>query len=114
MINLDLTWPESAGMAVVLAAGSAALLRRGQSRPSRPSRPSRSGRAMTGAGRFVREAALFFALFALWQYAGSFALLGADGGARRRLWIWRAKREVPPPTEATLQRLFLPHPLLVP
>jgi hypothetical protein len=101
MINLDLTWQESAGAAVALAAAAAAMLRQGGTRP------------WAGAGRFVREAALFFALFALWQYAGSFALLGADGAADRGLWIWRAERTLRLPSETAVQHFFLPHPLLI-
>ena len=102
MINIDLTWQESAGTAVVLAAASAALLRRGG-----------GGRRVAGGGRIAGEAALFFGLFALWQYAGSFALLGAGGATGRGLWIWRAERAVHLPSEAAVQRLFLPHPPLV-
>lgn len=108
VINVDLTWPESAGMAVVLAAASAALLWRGTA----AARSAAAGR-LAGAGRFVREAALFFALFALWQYAGSFALLGADGATGRARWIWHAERDLRLPSEAAVQRLFLPHPLLI-
>ena len=85
----------------MLAAAAAALLRRGGTRPG------------AGAGRFVREAALFFALFGLWQYAGSFSLLGPDGAIDRGMWIWQAERSVHLPSETALQQVFLPHPLLI-
>jgi hypothetical protein len=116
VITIGISWQESAGTAVVLAGIAAVLLRRGgatgtEREPS--SEVTRGQRRLAGAGRFVREAALFFALFGLWQYAGSFALLGTDGAADRGLWIWRAERTVHLPSEAALQRLFLSHPLLV-
>lgn len=108
MITVDLPWQESAGTAVALAGVSAALLHRGGRAGE-----TRLERRLAGAGRFVRESALFFALFAMWQYAGSFALLGTDGATDRGLWIWRAEHTVRLPSEAALQRVFLPHPLLI-
>ena len=121
MINISLTWQQSAGTAVVLAGVSAALLWRGgaaragawTAAGASGAARSRTDRRVSGAGRFVREAALFFALFGLWQYAASFALFGAGGATGRGLWIWRAERAVHLPSEAAVQRLFLPHPLLV-
>jgi hypothetical protein len=65
------------------------------------------------AGLFTQESALVLALFALWQYAGSFALMGPDGALGRSRWIWHAERLMHLPSETWVQRLFLPHPLLV-
>ena len=59
------------------------------------------------------ETALVLALYALWQFAGSFSVMGPGGALRRAAWIWRFERAVHLPSEAWLQRLFLPHPLLI-
>ncbi len=65
------------------------------------------------AGRFGTEAALLFGLFALWQYAGSFSVLPSTGGVPRARWLWHAERVLHLPDEVSVQRLFLPHPLLI-
>ena len=64
-------------------------------------------------GVFAGEASLLFALFGLWQYAGSFTLMGPAGALSRARWIWHAERVMHLPSETSVQRLFLPHPLLV-
>jgi uncharacterized membrane protein YgcG len=51
-------------------------------------------------------------LFALWQYAGSFAVLGPGGALGRARWIWNVERAAGLPSEAALQHVFLPHRLL--
>jgi PAP2 superfamily len=62
---------------------------------------------------FVREAGLVVGLFALWQYAGSFSVMGTDGAMPRAWWIWHTERAWHLPSEAAVQRLALPHPLVV-
>jgi hypothetical protein len=52
-------------------------------------------------------------LFALWQYAGSFSLMGPGGALSRARWIWHFERAIHLPSETAIQRLFLPHPLLI-
>lgn len=52
-------------------------------------------------------------LFALWAYAGSFSLLGRDGAIARARWLWHFERGIHLPNEASIQHVFLPHPLLV-
>lgn len=131
MINLDLNWQQAGAVAGVLAVAAAAMLR--QSRVLAPVRqPARSespaaatvpeetiaGRAvparrLAAAGGFVREAALVVGLFALWQLAGSVSALGPAGAIGRARWLWQAERVLYLPDEATLQRLVLPHPILV-
>src|SRR6201995_6216095 len=59
------------------------------------------------------EAALLFGLYALWQFAGSFAVMGTSGAVPRARWLWDAERILHLPSETALQRLILPHPLLV-
>jgi PAP2 superfamily len=100
VIDLDLTWQEATAAAGALAAGTLALRR---------SRRPRLAALSTG----TRESALILALFALWQYAGSFSLLGPGGALGRSRWIWHAERVLGLPSETSVQRLFLPHPLVI-
>ncbi len=124
MINLDLTWQQAGAGAACLAVAAAALLRRGRvmaeaGRPAddelRPHdlRGAATARRLRAAGGFVREAAVVLGLFALWQLAGSYSLMGPDGATGRARWLWHAERTLPLPSEAALQRLILPHPLMV-
>ena len=59
------------------------------------------------------ESALLFGLYALWQFAGSFTVMGTSGALPRGRWLWDAERVLHLPSETALQRLVLPHPLLV-
>jgi hypothetical protein len=59
------------------------------------------------------EAALLFGLYALWQFAGSFTVLSTAGALPRARWLWHAERVLYLPSEASVQRPFLAHPLLV-
>ena len=69
MVDLELSWQAAAVTAACL--GGAAV---GCRRASRP-------RLRTAAG-FLQEAAVLLALFALWQLAGSYAVLGPGRGHR--------------------------------
>jgi len=100
VINLELDWRQAAGAAAGLAVAAAALAAAGQPR-------------LTRIAAFAREAALALGLFALWQYAGSFAVLGPGGALGRSRWIWRFERAIHLPSETAIQRFFLPHPLLI-
>lgn len=100
MINIALNWHEAAATAAGLAVASVAL------------RATRKPR-LTSAAVFISEAALVTGLFALWQYAGSFSLMGPDGAVSRARWIWRFERALHLPSEAAIQHAFLPHPLIV-
>jgi hypothetical protein len=124
MINLDPTWQQAAAGAASLAVAAAALLRRGRviSGAGRPGddeasradqRRAVTARRLRAAGAFIREAALVVGLFALWQFAGSFSLMGPDGAIDRARWLWRAERVLHLPSEAALQGLILPYPLIV-
>src|ERR1700733_8675413 len=70
-------------------------------------------RRLAMAAGIAQEAAILLALFALWQLAGSFSLIGPDGALARAQWIWHAERAVHLPSETEVQRAFLSHPLLV-
>jgi hypothetical protein len=64
-------------------------------------------------GGVAWESALLFALYGLWQFAGSFTVMGTSGALPRARWLWDAERVLHLPSETALQRLVLPHPLLV-
>ncbi len=143
MINLALSWPQAAGAAAALGAGWAALRLAGRCRPatagrrrggsggssssaasgdlasrdlaSRDAAGARGLRRVTRAGlaAVAGETGLVLALYALWQFAGSFSVMGPAGALARARWIWRFERAVHLPSEAALQRVFLPHPLLI-
>jgi PAP2 superfamily len=74
--------------------------------------PGRSGPWMLWGG-VAWESALLFGLYALWQFAGSFTVMGTSGALPRGRWLWDAERVLHLPSETALQRLVLPHPLLV-
>ncbi len=100
MINLVLSWPEAGAAAAALGGTSVAL------------RASRRPR-LAGASVFTQEAGLLLGLFALWDLAGSYDVMGPGGALARSRWIWHFERTIGLPSEASLQRVFLPHPLLV-
>jgi len=68
---------------------------------------------LTAAAPFAGEAGLVVALYALWQYAGSFSVMGTGGAIGRAQWIWNIERAWHLPSEAILQKLALPYPLIV-
>jgi PAP2 superfamily len=98
--HLELSWPQAAILAAVLAAVAVVLVRTRRAR-------------LVATGRFTGEAALLAGLFALWQYAGSFSFLSPDGALPRGQWLWDAERWLHLPSETALQDAFLPHPLLI-
>ena len=106
MPHLELGWQPAAIIAVCLGAAAVACI---QARRTHWAHRSR----LVAAGRFGGEAALLFGLFALWQYAGSFSVLPSSGGLPRGRWLWHAERVLHLPGEAAVQRLILPHPLVV-
>ena len=97
MQNLTLSWQSAGALSVAVYAGS--VLAR------------RSGR--TAAGLLLREAATVVGLFAVWQFAGQLSVMGTDDAIARGQWIWDTERKLGLPSEAALQRLVLPHQLLV-
>jgi hypothetical protein len=59
------------------------------------------------------ESALLFGLYGLWQFAGSFTVMGTSGALPRARWLWDTERAFGLPSETAVQRLILGHPLLV-
>jgi len=64
-------------------------------------------------GGVAWEAGLLFGLYALWQFAGSFTVMGTSGAIPRARWLWQAERFLHMPSETALQHPLLSHPLLV-
>src|ERR1700716_4168534 len=67
-------------------------------------------RRLTSAAMFTQETALVLVLFGLWQFAGSFSVMGPGGALGRGRWIWHLERVMHLPNETSVQRLVLPHP----
>jgi hypothetical protein len=100
VIHFELTWQQAAGAAACLAITTAAL------------RITRKPR-LTSISLVTQETGLVVGLFALWQYAGSFAVMGPGGALGRGRWIWHVERVLRMPSETAVQRVFRPHPLLI-
>jgi hypothetical protein len=66
-----------------------------------------------GAVAIAQESGVVVGLFALWQFAGRYATRIPGGALARARWIWHAERVIGLPSEAAVQRLFLPYPLVV-
>src|SRR6516164_4659575 len=80
------------------------------------SRVARVARTWTGWalwGGVAWEAALLSGLYGLWMFAGSFTVMSPAGALPRARWLWHAERVLYLPNETSVQRLFLPHPLLI-
>ena len=92
---------------------AAAAIRVGR-RAGHPTGPT-TGRAASWAlwGDVAWESSLLFVLYGLWQFAGSFTVMSTSGALPRARWLWDAERVLYLPSETDLQRLILPHPLLV-
>jgi hypothetical protein len=106
MLTIEMTWQEaataSAGLFASAAAAAAAARLLGPPRPR-----------LAAVSAFAREAGILLGLFALWQLSGSFARHSPQGAVQRGEWIWHAERDAGLPSEAAIQHVFLPHPLLV-
>jgi hypothetical protein len=103
-----LSWQQAALLAAGLVA-SGLLLVRLASAGQRPGRPTRWAGHI---GPFAREAGVVTALYALWQLAGNLAVGGLHEALTHAWWIWHTERSLGLPSELSVQRLLLPHPLL--
>jgi hypothetical protein len=63
---------------------------------------------LTAIAVLTQESALVLGLFALWQFAGSFSVMGPGGALARGRWIWHLERVLHLPSETSVHRLFLP------
>jgi hypothetical protein len=102
----------SCGLFIAAAAIRAA---RRAGRTSGPTTGPATGPSASWAllGDMAWESSLLFVLYGLWQFAGSFTVMGTSGALARARWLWDAERVLYLPSETDLQRLILPHPLLV-
>jgi PAP2 superfamily len=62
---------------------------------------------------FARELAIMFTLYAVWRLAARLSLMQVDGAIWRGRWLWDVQHALHLPSEVSIQRLVLPHPLLV-
>ena len=100
MRNVELSWQQAAILAGCVAVVTVLL------------RLARRPRLIAAAS-FTQETALVLTLFALWQFAGSFSVMGPGRALARGRRIWHLERVMHLPSETSVQRLFLPHPLIV-
>ena len=98
MPNIEWTWQEALGIAGCLALVWVVLSGLGRAPRAQPA---------------LHELALIIGLYGLWQLAGALATGSLGPAVGRGDWIWHTERTLHLPSEATLQRLILPHPLLV-
>ncbi len=97
------SWQLAATVAGSLAAISVAL--RSRMRGKTGTRERR----LALAGLIGWQAAVLIAAYGLWQYTGSKALVGTSDGVDRGRRLWDFERRLHLPSEASFQRLFLPH-----
>jgi hypothetical protein len=122
MPHVMLSWPYAliiAGCLGLVAVASRvarvarAVLTRGGDPPEPPGTGGTHPPGPPWWGGVAWEAALLFALYGLWMFAGSFTVMSPDGALPRARWLWHAERLMYLPSETSVQRLFLPHPLLI-
>jgi hypothetical protein len=95
-----LPWNVTAVMAAALAIGVALtrdVMRRG----------------VVGVRTFCRELAIVLALYSVWQYAHELTVTHVTGALDHGRWVLDAEAWLHLPSEAALQRWFVPHPLWV-
>lgn len=95
-----LPWSDASVAAVGAAAATRTL-------GSRRSGGGRWSRARPAVAAWTRELSVMFALYALWQLAGSLSLAQVSGAVARGAAIEHFERHLPVPTEAWVQHLVL-------
>jgi hypothetical protein len=106
-----LSWQQAAMLAAGLVAAGLLLARLAQAgrKPGQPA--GRATRWAARIGPFAREAGVVTALYALWQLAGNLAVGGLNEALTHAWWIWHTERSLGLPSELSVQRPLLPHPL---
>jgi hypothetical protein len=122
MLKIELSWQAAAVTSACLLGATAAVrlrsalardsLARGDVAPRPDGAPPRRGRLAEPAA-IAQETGIVVGLFALWQFAGRYAARVRGGALARARWLWHAERVAHLPNEAAVQRIFLPHPLIV-
>jgi hypothetical protein len=57
----------------------------------------------------LRETGVVMVLYAIWQYAGAIQVMGVGNALARAQWVIDVQQRLWIPSEATVQRWFLPH-----
>jgi hypothetical protein len=70
------------------------------------------GRRLAEVGPYAREAGVVVGLYVVWQLLLDRLVTRVGGAVTRGRWIWDLERTVHLPSEASFQRLVLPHPLV--
>lgn len=96
--HLQMSWPEALGLAAACAIASALVAFAGRRRM---------------AAVALREIAIVVGLFGMWQVVRIYAITQVAGGLANGERVWHAERSMRLPSEIGVQRLVLPHPMLV-
>jgi hypothetical protein len=72
-----------------------------------------AGGRWAGASAFVTEASLVAGLYAVWQLVGNYAPNYVAGAGGHGLWIWHVEQALHLPSELSMERAILGHPLIV-
>jgi hypothetical protein len=107
-----LSWQQAALLAAGLFAAGLLLVRLAVAAQMPGQSAARAMRWAARIGPFAREAGVVTALYALWQLAGNLAVGGLNVALTHAWWIWHTERSLGLPSELSVQRLLLPHPLL--
>jgi hypothetical protein len=100
MQTVSLTWQQAGELSGVLVAVGAGLRVAKQ-------------RRVRAASPFVLEAAMIGFLYGLWQLCGELSVRGTHDAFIRARWIVRFQNDVHLPSERSIQKLILGHPLVV-
>jgi hypothetical protein len=74
---------------------------------------SRSRARWASAADYGQEAAVILGLYALWQLSLDFLVTSVTGAVPHARWVWHVERSLHLPSEVSLQRAALDHPLVI-